>query len=151
MDEFIIEMQTNINLAPEDNKKKHRRFRELFEKIIISDTELKIIDSCDADGDMVFEVPIKSLGVTYDILIEYKEEISSDFAANFIGELLVRENIDKFAKHITGLKDDYSDRVNKFMHRKFGMKIYRDKFILRFHISLIQNILTEDFKKKMIE
>jgi hypothetical protein len=151
MDEFVTEIQSNINITSEDGKKKSHRLRELLSKIISSNAEIRIIDSCDNDGDIVFEVPMKSIGITYDTLLEYREEVSSEFAANFIGELMVRENIDKFAKLMINLKDEYSGRVNNFIHRKFGMKIYRDKFILRFHLSLIQNILTEDFRKKMIE
>lgn len=150
MDEFVTEIQNNIGIASEDNKKKHKKFRELFSKIIFSSTEINIVDKCDTEGDVIFEVPMRSIGVSYDTLINYRNEISSDFAANFIGELLVRENIDRFAKIMTDLKEDYTDRVNKYIHGRFGMKIYKDKFILRFHISLIQRILTEDFRKKMV-
>jgi len=150
MEEFVTEMQSNIKTIPED-KKRYNRFRELLTRIVVSSpAEVKIVDKCDDEGDIVFEVPMKSIGITYDILINYREEISSEFVANFVGELLVRENIEKFTKIMMELKDSYIEKVNKYIHRKFGMRIYKDRFILRFHSSLVQSILTEDFKKTMI-
>lgn len=149
MEEFITEIQNGIKMIPEEIKKQNR-YRGLFAKIISTNAEVKIINKCDEDGDIVFEVPMKSVGITYSDLLYYKEEIASEFVANFIGEIAIRENMDKFAILVTDLKDNYLERVNKFIHRKFGMKIYKDSFVLRFHASLIQSILLEDFKKTMV-
>jgi hypothetical protein len=150
MEEFVTEIQSNINVELEPIKKKTNRFRELLSKIIISTPEITSIGSCDEEGDISFEVTMKSIGVTYTTLLNYKNEMACDFTANFIGELLVRENIDKFAKVMLDLKDNYFSRVNKYNHTKFGMKIYKDKFILRFHVSLIQKLMLEDVRKTMI-
>lgn len=149
MEEFITEIQSSIKVTPED-KNKSSKFHEVFKKILSGTSEVKIIEKCNDDGDIVFEVPMKSVGITYSDLAYYKEEISSEFFVNFMGELVVRENMDKFAGLVTELKEGYLERVNKYIHRKFGMRICKDKFLLRFHASLIQSILTEDFRKTMV-
>jgi hypothetical protein len=151
MDEFVTEMQTNIGITPEDTKNKSNRFRELFGKIIVSPSyEINIIEKCNEEGDVIFEVPMKSIGIPYDVLVDYKDEIISDWFANFIGELLIRENINKFAKIITELGDDYFKKVNGSNHVRFGNRLWKDKFIFTFHISLVQKILTEKILKKIV-
>lgn len=130
--------------------KKEKKLRKVLNKIINSDCKINIIEKCDSEGDIIFEVPMKSVGITYELLIDCKEEIASEFVGNFLGEFLVRENIEEFAGVITGLKDSYIETVNKYMHGRFGIKIYRDKFILKFNVSLIQKILMEDFRKQLV-
>ena len=149
MDEFITAIKNNIGTQSANTDKKSNRFRDLLSIISMSNPEIKIIEKCSDEGDITFEVAMKSLGISYENLIKYKYEIGSDFVANFLGELLIRENIEKFARIITDLKDDYKARVTQFEHKKFGMKIFRDKFIFVFHISLIQSILMEDFRRKI--
>lgn len=148
MEEFVTEMQNNIGTTSECGKKSSK-IRDLFSMIIKSTPEIKI-NECNNEGDITFEVLMRSMGVTYDVLVNYKTEISSDFAADFIGELLVRDNIGKFVNLMRNLKNNYSDKVNSANHRKFGMTIYKEKFVLTFHISLVQNILTEDLKWKIV-
>lgn len=149
MEEFVTVMKSNIVAQSSPPEKKSSRFRELFRCIVVSSPEVKIIDGCDSEGDIRFEVSMKSMGISYETLMKYKEEISSDFTANFMGELLIRENMDKFIKSLTDLENGYLSAVNKYEHRKFGLKVFRDKFVFTFHASLLQNILTEDFKKKV--
>jgi hypothetical protein len=149
MDEFVTEIQNNTKL-PTPDRRKNCRFRELFGIILAGQAEIKSIENCDPEGDISFEVPMKSLGITYEVLSEYRDEISSEFVANFIGEILVRENKDRFVKLMTDLGGNYYDTVNKYAHRKFGMKVYKECFVLRFHVSLIQSLLTESFRKKII-
>jgi hypothetical protein len=148
MEEFVTEIQNNISQFP-IVEKKTSRIRDFLSYIISSKPEIKIIKKCDEEGDVQFEVPMKSLGISYETLLKYKSEISTDFMANVIGEILIRENMDKFVKMLTDLKDDYETVVNRYEHRKFGLKIFRDRFILSFHISLVRSILVEDFKKNI--
>jgi hypothetical protein len=111
--------------------------------------EIKIIDECTEEGDIRFEVSLKSLGLPTDALRKYRSELSTDFAANFIGEILVRENIDKFVKLLINLKENYGAVVNKYDHRKFGMVVGESKCVFALHSSLIQSILMEDIKNEM--
>ena len=67
MDEFVTEIQNNIGLATEDVKNKPNKFRELLGKILVSpSTEINIIEKCDEEGNVIFDVPMKSVGVTVD-------------------------------------------------------------------------------------
>jgi len=148
MEEFIAEIGSNFgkdNL--QNHPKKISRFRELFINIANSEPIIRNIKDCDEEGDICFETLIDSMGLNYNDFLKYKDEISSDFFVNFVGEYLVRENMDKFIKIMENLKEKYYSVVNKYEHRKFGMKVVRNNFIFIFHISLIQRILTEDFKR----
>ncbi len=151
MDNFVAQLKNNINI---ENKtvslSKVSRYREVLSFISTASSTIKILNGCSEDGDVKFEVSIKTLGMGYDVFTKYKKDICSEFLANFIGELLIREHLDEFAKVITGLSSEsYLTIVNRFEHRKFGMDIVGDKLVFVFHISLLQNILLEDLKRKM--
>ena len=152
MEEFIEEMERrkyiiNQMSLKESSIYKMSRLRELFSYVFSENPKITILDGCNSEGDVRFEISMEALGLNYNKVIRLKSEISNDFFINLVGEYLVRENMSEFMKIIGNLKDDYHSVVNKYSHKKFGMKIIKDKFIFIFHISLIQNILTEDFKK----
>lgn len=157
MDNFVDQLKDNINTDenPKSNKGSSANcFREILYYVSQSSfsPEVKIIGNkkCDSYGDIRFEVSMKSLGFSYDVFLKYKKDICSILISNFLGELVVRENINHFAKIITGISsEDYSTLVNKYDHRKFGVDVYRDKFIFIFHVSLLQDILLEDLKRKI--
>jgi hypothetical protein len=129
--------------------KKTSKYRELYQLIVSSNSEIKILETCSSEGDVRFEVPILSLLQTYQNYEKYKKELSSCFSANFIGEFLVRENMDKFVDILTNLKDEYMPVVNKYIHRSFGMFTIKDKFHFVLNINHIQNIMTEDLYKRI--
>jgi hypothetical protein len=126
--------------------------RQLLKHIIsVMSTPINIIDNGYDDGDIKFFVLKKDIDISSEFFTQYKNEIMSDFVVNFIGELLVRENIDKFTKILMGVeRDEYESLVNRFEHRKCGVQVFSDRFIYSFHISLIQKILTEDFKRETL-
>ena len=47
--------------------------------------------------------------------------------------------------------NEYISYVNRFEHNGFGLKFINNQFIFSFHISLLQRLLTEDFKKQLGE
>ena len=54
-----------------------------------------------------------------------------------------------FADHLRGLKTDYYvSAVSQSIHKRFGMKIEKGFMTFYFHISLVQDILTEDIKQQ---
>lgn len=123
------------------------RHRELLSAVINAAPKLQYISSCDESGDMSFAVNIKEVGLSNDDFYKYHREIFSNFVVDFIGELLIRENLQLFAPHITSMKSDtYLDAVSHCNHKRFGMKIEKGCMVFKFHISLLQEILTEDFK-----
>ena len=151
MEEFVTEIQTNIENNLEVSKHKPSKFRELICKVLSMPFNAEVvIIKCDEEGDLEFEVNMKAIGITTDTLIRYRNEMSTQSIVNFIGELLIRDNIGKFAKLITSLKNNYASTVNKRNHITFGLKFNKEKLIFQCHSSFIQRILIEDFHKKMI-
>lgn len=72
------------------------------------------------------------------------------FLVDFIGELLVRDNIGRFASILTGLDPAlYQKMICTSRHTDFGMMIDHKFTTMTFqmHMSLVQEILTEEFGK----
>lgn len=151
MDDFVTQLRQNINTGSDSEKgMNNSRYREILYYISVSNPEVNEITCCDKDGDVKFEVSMKSLGITYDLMVKYKKEVCSDFMANLLGELVIRENINIFASILTSINPElYSSIVNRFEHRKFGMDINREKLVFSFHVSLLQQILLEDIKRQI--
>jgi len=127
-----------------------RKFRKLFGLILNSTPILSSISDCDKDGEIKFSVLLKEIGVSYEDIKEFKNVMLSNFFADFLGELLVRENINSFVKKMTAINSKrMSDLLHISSHLRFGMKLYGDRLEFAFHISLLQNILTEDFKRQI--
>jgi len=129
------------------NQQPLTKFRELLSIVITSTPKIISISDCEENGDMSFVIPLKELGLTSDNFSKYKREFFSNYMVDFLGELLIRENLHIFAEHLTGLKTDYYvSAVSRSIHKRFGMKIEKGLMTFYFHISLVQDILTEDFK-----
>jgi len=99
-----------------------------------------------ADGDVEFNVDLKNCGLSKE---DYKHPmLFKRFFVNYIGELLVRQRISNFATILTGLDPLlYKKLVNTCEHGDFGMFMSKKDSIMIFemHLSLIQEILTEEF------
>ena len=150
MDDFVVELKKNICEDPKSQKKnKSGRFRVLLRLISDSNPEFKILEFKE-DGDVIFEVPMNSLNISFDAMNEYKKEFCSTLMINLMGELIIRENLSQMAQIIMDVNsEDYLTVVHGSNHRNFGMQIFRDRLVFTFHISLLQKILTEDFKRKI--
>jgi hypothetical protein len=148
MDEFITELKSNINEGNSSNLgRKTGRIQTLIRYFANSNPEIEILEKCTEEGDIRYAVSMRSMGITYETLMKYRTEFCGPYIINFMGEMLVRDNLDIFAKCLVDLKDNYNSLVNRYEHKKFGMRIEKDKFVFIFHMSLLQTILTEDFKK----
>jgi len=125
------------------------KFRELLAIIVKSSPKIISVTNCSEEGDMSFTISLKELGLSSDDFSKYNREFFSNFTVDLLGELLIRENLNMFASRITGLKTDYyMSAVSRSIHKRFGMKIEKGLMTFYFHISLVQDILTEDFKKQ---
>ena len=123
------------------------KHRELLSIVLDKMPNIQYITEIDKQGDILFNVNLEDIGLTRDIIIKYNREIFSNMFADLLGELLVRENIHEFALKLTKLDCDYySEALSHKNHVRFGMKIDKGFMVFRFHISLLQCILTEDFK-----
>jgi hypothetical protein len=127
------------------------RYRELIQILIKYNPPVVLYNSIKNDGDIQFSVPLKNIGINNELYLKYRDVIFSDFIANFLGELLVRENIEEFSVILTNKIDaeDYPQLVNTYEHHQFGMEINGCDLVFSFHISLLQSILTESFKKRL--
>jgi len=120
---------------------------DAFVKVLGSCPKASIEDVC-SDGDVVFSVPLSDLGLTSESLA-LTPLSQTDFFANFVGEYIVRKNINQFADVLYSIDPQiYEEVVCAEEHTGFGSVISKNT-IMRFsmHISLVQQILTEDFKK----
>jgi hypothetical protein len=148
MDDFAVKIQENLESSTSNNSSRFKRIREMVSNIVVLSPAIKITEKIDERGNIKIEVSMQEMGISFETIMNYQSELFSDYMSNFLGEMLVRENIDAFAKIIMGINpEDYNDMVNRYDHRVFGMQIIKNKIVFSFHISLIQKILTEDFKK----
>jgi hypothetical protein len=104
------------------------------------------IENVSGEGDVIFSVDMQELED------EWKPSshlFHSGFFCNFLGELAVRKNIHQFAEVLSGVATDrYHTLVNKYNHKNFGMKILKNGTLqFKFHLSLVQSILSEDVKR----
>lgn len=152
MEEYIEEMKSDTESC---SKALPNKNSILLREVLVSlcsisiVPKIKITNPCDENGNVVFEAYTESAKDLYDFFLKHKSESQAytNFIANFTGELLIRENIDVFAKIIMDLKKSYSNKVTKFKHKTFGMTIFDNKIVFKFHISLLESILTEDIKR----
>ena len=139
------------NAPVEKARVQSARYREIIPKLLSKKTPIKKISECGKDGDMKFYVDAKELGINYDEFYQYVNEIFTPFVADFLGELLVRENLDLFVPHLTQFKpDEFVDAISggeeNRQHKRFGMKINRGEIEFRFQASFLHDILVEEFK-----
>ena len=148
MDEYVKSIKEEVKSEDNIDNVAVSNYRELFLKFIQATPQIKIEQI--SKGDITFSVSIKEMGLNYQDLQKLRTEIYSYLSVNFIGELLVRENIDHFAHILTKInKEKYADVVNGFEHKKFGLKISKSRFQFCFHISLVQSILNENFRREV--
>ena len=124
--------------------------KQVLKYIMTSNTSNIEILGINDTGDFKFVIKTKDMNLTPDIISKYRNSILTDFFANFVGEFAIRENINIFANILVNISDkDYNLMVNEYSHQKFGMEICKDYFVFMFHASLVQSIITEDFKKEI--
>ena len=130
-----------------NQQKSQTKFRELLSIIVKNTPKIISVTDCEEDGDMSFSIKLLELGLTKDDFAKYNKEFFSNYIVDMLGELFIRENLHLLAAKLTTLKTDYyMSAVSRSIHKRFGMKIDKGVMTFYFHISLVQDILTEDFK-----
>jgi hypothetical protein len=149
-----------LNIKKETNKKskfvQNLAYKEIVS--IVSKSSLKIKNNIKWDKDenktlngwVSFSISLKDLGFTIkDVKFKYNKEFFSHFIIDFIGEILIRTNANIFIDEIfTVDENEYLSMVSKERHKRFGATLDETSqtVIFSFHVSLLQNMLTEDFK-----
>jgi len=102
------------------------------------------------NGWIQFSIDVSNFGfTTNEIKFVYNKEIFSNFIIDFLGEFLIRTNINEFLKEVLSIdEDEYLYLASREKHKRFGAKINENysRLLLSFHVSFLQRILTEDFK-----
>jgi len=150
MEEFFVEMKENMK--KENKELKHTLNRKCL-SLILSSHPQEILDLRKGrdTGDLVFSISLEECGLSsFDLCEKYKPVILNSYIGNFLGEFLIRENIDRFARVLTDLDTtEYIPIVNSWSHKKFGIEFSGDLLSFYFHVSLIQKILMEDFRESI--
>lgn len=149
MEEFVAMVRDSIDKGKRNfnSNEKSLMVRDFLKVAMNSVPEIDI-KPISPEGDVCFGLELKDIEVSQSIFIKYRSVIFSDFMANFLGEFFVRENLNRFAKILTDIDcNDYNSIVNNYEHKCFGMEINSGRLYFHFHVSLLQNILTEDLKK----
>ena len=151
MEDFVTNLKDTIKRTSDIRHfDRSSSLREFLSCVINHIPSIEIVKECNKGGDITFEVSMSDMGLTPDLFFKHRKIILSEYIANLLGELYVRENIDRFSNILVAIKpNEYYKVVNGFSHSNFGMEISKGKFIFSFHISLVQSILTEDIKDKI--
>ena len=125
---------------------------ELLSRILRSPLKVNI-EGLDDRGFILFYAQIRNLGISKGELAAGSPAtiIRTRFFTDFVGELLIRNNIDEFVRHMAeqANPDQYLMLVSKTRHDHFGACILEEEEAIRFqfHISLLQQILSEDINR----
>ena len=121
---------------------------KVFSKVVQSAPSVTV-EELREDGDVVFSVPMSELGLRQESM-SGNVVTDTDFFKNFVGEYVVRKNIDQFDALLAGIDAGaYENMVCANEHTDFGMVASKDTVRFSMHISLVQKILTEDFREAL--
>jgi len=123
--------------------------KDIFSKVLKGDMSVTI-DNISPDGDVTFIVSLEKLGLRPVDMVS--PMVKTRFFVNFVGEILVRSNISMFADILTGFDPSlYEKIICNSKHEDFGMYLDRKSSLAKWqmHISLVQQILTEDYDRVM--
>jgi len=150
MDEFLVKIKENTEKKKiHSNNDNILRLKKILQYFLTSNPHVKI-SPCNDSGNVFFSISLSELKIPFTTFVECQNELFCDYVANFLGEVFIRDNIEEFTKVLTDiLPDRYNNIVNKLNHMGFGLQFCNNKLIFSFHVSLLQKILTEDFKKKV--
>ena len=127
------------------------RYREVLSKVLANPPNSISISEIDDKGDITFSFETNSIGLKDSDCRIYEKEFFSHFVIDFIGELIIRENLGNFVTKIDGYGvDEYSSVVNKYgSHEKFGIKVQKGMLTFKFHVSFLKEILSEGLRESL--
>ena len=130
------------------------RMRELMTIVMASNLNVEGItivnDNEVYSGYVEFSIPFDSMGLNGEQAKKFKREIFTGMFVDFIVELAVRENMEAFLKKMSAIQlVDYTNVIGNRRHETAGMCLKVDMLFFTFHLSLLQDILVSDFKKKV--
>jgi hypothetical protein len=148
--DLIMELESKVKNSKINYKASNgSRYREIIEKFISNPPKTLSIGGLDEKGDMTFSICMKDIGLAYKDYRNYENEFFSRFIIDFIGELIVRENLNEFVNNMNGYGvEEYTSVVEAYgSHKQFGITAQKGQLIFKFHVSFIKHILTEDLRE----
>ena len=97
---------------------------------------------CVPKSDVVFHVNLEDLGISASQIMSNPVFRSPHFA-DFLGELLVRRNIELFTPLLLAKHARYDEACKTCRHEQFGMSVTTRQVRFAFHISLLHGIMNE--------
>ena len=151
-----MKVESNKNIRNVSESITSKKYKDILNKIskgslVIREDILLKEFSGKKTGWVKFSVNLKDIGLSNSDFNEdlYLKEIFSNYIMDFVGELLIRTNIERFMELVFSINhDEYLSLVSCERHKRFGaiLDFQNKKLIMEFHVSLIQTILTEEFK-----
>jgi len=144
-----MEINSQVKKDGQDNQaSKTSRYRDVLELIIANPPKNVNIEDWDGHGDLRFSISMTDIGLQYEDYRTYENEIFSYFIIDFLGELIIRENLPLFVDKLQEYDiNDYMMVIEENGHIRFGFKTYKGRLYFKFHVSLLKNILTEDLRE----
>jgi len=105
-------------------------------------TKIKIALFSNVTGDIAFITRYSDLGINSQTLRHPFYRTNS--FANFLGELLVIQNLSMFCEKVMGAGSNYDALVKAHAHKNFGLRTQgADLLLFQFHVSLVHKLLNE--------
>lgn len=129
------------------------KYREVLSIIVQNPPKEILIGEWNEKGDLNFSINLTDIGLTYRDYKLYDDEVFSYFVVDFMGELIIRENLQLFADKLQeyDINDYMISLQEQGTHKRFGVRTHQGKLIFKFHASLLKNILTEDLREQLGE
>lgn len=124
-------------------------YRKIISKIMNNNIKQLNINDVNQHGDITFSIKMTDIGLKANDYKIYEKEFFSHFIIDFIGELILRENINLFSEKFCQYSmNEYNDSIREFgIHKRFGVKAKSGILTFKFHISLLKQILIEDLRE----
>jgi len=134
--------KTENNVAKEHEVYPASELFNAIAQMLNERTPIKIVFAGDIGGDIVFSVKYLDLGLGNSLEALSHPFFRTNAFTNFLGELLVRQNLDVFAERVM-VKRNYDALVCAYNHKDFGLRTKGDDLFFTCHISLIFKMYNE--------
>lgn len=146
-----MEADRTVNKMEQHIANQGSRYREVLSVVTRNPPRDITIGDWDEKGDIRFSVSMIDLGLKYSDYQKYDDEFFSYFVIDFLGELIVRENLPLFVEKLKAYDiNDYMAVVEAYGgHKRFGVKTFKGRLIFEFHVSFLKNLLTENLRESL--
>jgi len=130
---------------------KDSNYRKILKSIINNPPNDIILGDWDKEGDIKFSISMTDIGLKYKDYSVFSNEFFSYFIVDFIGELIVRENLPLFVEKLQEYSiNDYNSIVEEHgSHKRFGVSTTKGRLFFEFHVSFLKELLMENLRESL--